>query len=236
MLLFVLALGRLFGRRAASDVAYTKQELHELGDEQLMLAYAAGQIVAFEILMNRHQGAVFRFILRSVRNEERAEELTQDTFFRVIKAADRYKESARFTTFLFTIARNICIDESRRARTGRERSLDAPLNRDETGGETLKDRIVDEMTATGAGVLSREQFLERLQEGLDELPEEQREVFILRHIEGMRFVDIAAMFDISENTVKSRMRYALATLRGYVAEFDGHSFDEDEDRIRKPVT
>lgn len=234
MLLFVLALGRLFGRRAASEVAYTRQELHELGDEQLMLAYAAGQLEAFEILMNRHQGAVYRFILRSVRNEERAEELTQDTFFRVIKAADRYKESARFTTFLFTIARNICIDESRRARTGRERSLDAPLGRDDSSGDTLKDRLVDEATTSGAGVLSREQFLERLQEGLDALPEEQREVFILRHIEGMRFVDIAAMFDISENTVKSRMRYALATLRGYVAEFDGHSFDDEEEHIRRP--
>ncbi len=234
MLIFVLALGRIFGRRPSSDVAYTRQELHDLGDEQLMLAYAAGQVDAFDILMNRHQGPVYRFILRSVRNEERAEELTQDTFFRVIKAADRYKESARFTTFLFTIARNICIDEARRTRTGRERSLDAPVNREDAGADTLKDRLVDEATTSGAGVLSREQFLERLQEGLDALPEEQREVFILRHIEGMRFVDIAALFDISENTVKSRMRYALATLRGFVAEFDGHSFDDEEEQIRRP--
>ena len=64
-----------------------------------------------------------------------------------------------------------------------------------------------------------------MREGLAALPDEQREVFILRQYDGMKFVDIAGMLDLSENTVKSRMRYALATLRGYLADFEGFSFD-----------
>jgi RNA polymerase sigma-70 factor (ECF subfamily) len=234
-MMLLLAIGRLFGRKATPEVAHSRQELHQMPDEALMTLYQKGNVDAFEVIMNRHQGAVYRFVLRSVRSDERAEELTQEAFVRVIRAASRYTESARFTTFLFTIARNLCIDEARRGRAGRERSLDAPVNAADESGETFKDRVVDEHAATGTGALSRQQFMQQLQQGLDALPEEQREVFMLRHIEGMRFVDIAEMFGISENTVKSRMRYALQTLRGYVATFDGHSFDDDDDQIRKPA-
>lgn len=235
-MMLLLAIGRLFGRKATPEVAHSRQQLHQMADEALMTLYQQGNVDAFEVIMNRHQGAVYRFVLRSVHNDERAEELTQEAFLRVIRAASRYTESARFTTFLFTIARNLCIDEARRGRAGRERSLDAPVNASDEAGETFKDRVVDEQADTGSGTLSRQQFMTQLQTGLDALPEEQREVFMLRHVEGMRFVDIAEMFGISENTVKSRMRYALQTLRGYVAAFDGHSFDDEDDQIRKPPT
>lgn len=225
---FVLA--GLFGNKKPEPLS--REALEELPDEELMLRYGAGEVPAFEILLGRHETRILNFVYRSVHDRGRAEEITQDVFLKVVRTADRYKKSAKFTTWLFTIARNACIDESRRRKRRRKMSLDAPLRDGEGGGETFLDRTIDEGAASGAGEIARAEFRQRLMHALSELPDEQREVFLLRHYEGMRFVDIARMAGISENTVKSRMRYALATLRGYLADFEGFSFDEtDADEV-----
>jgi RNA polymerase sigma-70 factor (ECF subfamily) len=225
-LFFVFILERLFGR--ATPPALSRAELDALADEDLMLRYAAGDAVAFELLVRRHRDSVFHFVLRSVQQRERAEDLTQDVFMRVIRSAQRYERTAKFRTWLFTLARNICVDESRRARHRNMASLDASVSDDEPGA-TFVDMVADPSPRGGAGQLSRDQFMERLEQGLAALPDEQREVFVMRHSEGLRFPEIARIVGTSENTVKSRMRYALATLRRYVAEFEEHSFDDDED-------
>ena len=193
-----------------------------------MFRYAAGDVGAFEVLLGRHEAKILNFIYRSVGDKARAEEITQDVFFKVVRTAATYKESARFTTWLYTIARNACIDESRRQKKRRTLSLDAPMKSDESGGATFLDVVKDTDAIGGVAGLARGEFRERLLKALRELPDEQREVFILRHYDGMRFVDIARMSGISENTVKSRMRYALQTLRGYLADFEDFSFDATE--------
>lgn len=221
-MLFVLA--SWFGVRR--QPALERAQLEALGDEQLMERYAGGDVVAFEILLGRHERKLLNFVYRSVGDRDRATDLVQDIWVRVVKTADRYKPQAKFTTWLFTIARNACIDESRRRAKRRTSSLDAPISDD---SETARVERVHDPAAVGASTrMTRDEFLDRLREGLAALPDEQREVFVLRHYEGMRFVEIAQLFGLSENTVKSRMRYALATLRGYVAEFEGTSFDADE--------
>jgi RNA polymerase sigma-70 factor (ECF subfamily) len=144
-----------------------------------------------------------------------------------VKNANRYKRTAKFTTWLYTIARNLCIDESRRRKHRSHLSLDATRGDDE-GGATFKDRVTDHRAESGAARHERARFMEALQVGVDTLPDEQREVFLLRHIEGLKFVEIAEIVGVSENTIKSRMRYALATLRLHVAEFEGVSFDDGE--------
>jgi RNA polymerase sigma-70 factor (ECF subfamily) len=199
-----------------------------LPDEELMLRYAAGEVASFEILLGRHETKILNFVYRSVGERSRAEEITQDVFLKVVRTAKKYTKSAKFTTWLYTIARNACIDESRRRSKRRTLSLDAPMRSDESGGATFLDAVKDPKASGGTAGIARGEFRERLLDALEELPAEQREVFLLRHYEGMRFVDIARMFEISENTVKSRMRYALATLRGYLADFEGFSFDATE--------
>lgn len=227
-MLFILA--GLFGKKKPEPLS--REELEALADEDLMLRYAGGEVPAFEILLTRHERRILNFVYRSVGDRGRAEEITQEVFLKVVRTANRYQRSAKFTTWLFTIARNACIDESRKRARRRNVSLDAPLRADEGGGETFLDRTIDETAVSGTGELAREEFRAALREGLAALPDEQREVFILRHYEGMRFVEIARMAGISDNTVKSRMRYALATLRGYLADFEGFSFDEtDADEV-----
>ena len=100
--------------------------LQEMSDEELMFSYADGNADAFEELYSRHEKPVFHFILRSCGNRDRAEEILQEVFLRVIKSADRYKESAKFTTWLYTIARNLCIDKARKRSRATEISMDQP--------------------------------------------------------------------------------------------------------------
>jgi len=227
----LFALANLFGRRSAAD-ADDDRPVAECDDPTLMRRYVAGEMAAFEELLGRHERPVFRFILRSVRSPERAEELTQEVFLRVVRTAPRYKETAKFTTWLYTLARNICIDESRRRSRGEMATLDASLGED--GGTTHKDRLVDTKAASGAGEVRRQEFREALESALARLPDEQREVFLLRHIEGLKFVEIAKITGVTDNTVKSRMRYALASLRGSLADYDGFSFDaEDADEVHE---
>src|SRR5262249_997579 len=88
--------------------------LQDDADEDLMVAYQKGEVRAFEILLHRHRKPVFNFILRYVGDKETAEDLLQETFMRVIKGSDAYKRQAKFTTWLYTIARNLCVDQTRR--------------------------------------------------------------------------------------------------------------------------
>ena len=112
-------------------------------DTELMLRYQKGEVRAFEYLLDRYQGPIFNFILRSVRSRALAEELTQETFVRVIKNAQKYKKKAKFTTWLYTIARNICIDQSRRAKHRKTESLDKKLGQGESN-QTLLDKMSDD--------------------------------------------------------------------------------------------
>lgn len=203
--------------------------LAEREDEELMILYAAGEVAAFEILVSRHERAIFNFILRSVGRREVAEELLQETFLRIIKSAPKYQKTAKFTTWAYTIARNLCIDRARKYSKRKEYSLNQTVGGDD-GGATFLDNLVDDEAASGGVDLEKKVFLERLKEALDELPEDQREVFVMREFSGLKFREIADILDIPVPTAKSRMRYALESLRAHLSAYAEHSFDEEEQR------
>src|SRR3954454_13115342 len=94
-------------------------------DEELMLAYQRGEVRAFEALTLRHRGPVFNFILRFTGDRARAEDLLQEAWLKVVRGAGDYQPKARFTTWLYTLARNLCVDSSRKERYRQADSLDA---------------------------------------------------------------------------------------------------------------
>jgi RNA polymerase sigma-70 factor, ECF subfamily len=207
--------------------------LEERSDEALMLLYGKGDVRAFEVLYTRHERPVFCFILRSCRRQDIAEELLQEVWSRVIRSAADYEQKAKFTTWLYTVARNICIDRARRERRRTELSLDEKLGGEEGDGQTFADLLVDDGAQVSHMSHERKVFAKRLERALAELPEEQREVFMLKEVSGLKFREIAELMDVPVPTVKSRMRYALEALRGHLSDYREHSFDEEE---REEVT
>lgn len=185
-------------------------------DESLMLRYRDGDVRAFELLVTRHRKPVFNFILRFVRDTAQAEDVTQETFLRLVKGADAYERQAKFTTWLYTIARNLCVDSARRGKHRKAASLDAPIGDDD--GASLLDLVPDGGAGVDRQAQSRE-FGVRLKQALESLPDEQREIFLLREVADLQFNEIANVVGCPENTVKSRMRYALEKLREALEEY-----------------
>jgi len=188
-------------------------------DESLMLRYRDGDVRAFELLVTRHRKALFNFILRFVRDTAAAEDVTQETFLRLVKGADAYERQAKFTTWLYTIARNLCVDAARRGKHRKAASLDAPLG-DEDGSASLLDLVPDGAAGVDRQAQSRELAV-RLRQAIEALPDEQREIFLLREVADLQFNEIANVIGCPENTVKSRMRYALEKLREALEEYRG---------------
>ena len=202
--------------------------IEERDDETLMLQYADdGNVEAFEELVSRHEKPVFNFILKRCGQRQRAEELLQETFLRVVRSADSYEPKAKFTTWLYTIARNLCIDRARKQKGHTELSLDKPIG-DSPDDDTYVDQMADDEANSASVDHDRRAFREQLKEALEELPDKQREVFVLRQFSELKYREIAEVVDAAVPTVKSRMRYALKSLRGHLAEYRDHSFDVEE--------
>lgn len=186
-----------------------------------MLAFRGGDARAFEVLVQRHQRGIYNFILRSVRDRSRAEELLQEVFLRVVRAKDRYERSAKFTTWIYAIARNLCVDESRRARFRDHKSLDAKRpGRDGEAGADLLSRIPAPEVPTDEAA-EAPTLRKRMAAAIEALPDEQREVFLLRQLSGLSFREIGETLGVPENTIKSRMRYALEKLREHLGDLHG---------------
>lgn len=178
-----------------------------------MADFRGGDGKAFELLVVRHRRGLFNFLYRSVRNQSRAEELLQEVFLRVIKAKSRYEQTARFSTWIYTIARNLCVDESRRAAFRRTVSLDAtrPGKDGDERGAMIDSTAADQVDVDDEAMGPRIQA--RVAAAVDRLPDDQREVFLMRQLGGLSFKEIGEVVGAPENTVKSRMRYALEKLR-----------------------
>lgn len=173
----------------------------EASDEQLMSAYRDGDAGAFDLLYMRHKGPLFRYVLRGVRSRNRsiAEELYQEIWIRVIEARKRYAATARFTTWLYTIAHNRMVDYWR----GKELAEVPPPENEEPAGPD----------ADPARQLEARRVLERVARALADLPRAQREAFLLHEEAGLTALEIAAVTQSEPEAVKSRLRYAVARLK-----------------------
>jgi RNA polymerase sigma-70 factor (ECF subfamily) len=163
--------------------------------------------------MSRHERALWNFVRRFVSDPTTAEDLLQEVFLRVVRSADEWQPTAKFTTWVYTIARNLCTDHARRMSHRKAASLDGPAAAD---GEGSGPRRIDGVAGAdrgGEAALQDRELAERIERALATLPVEQREVFLMRELQDMPFAEIAEAVGASLPTVKSRMRYALERLR-----------------------
>lgn len=178
----------------------------EPDDAALMRAWNRGEVAAFEQLYARHRTRLYRFLLRQLRQPALADELFQDVWQRVIAARARWTPEAAFATWLFRIAHNRLADHWRAASHRPPAPADADLR---------TARIADPDTPEQQ--LSEFEQRRRLQLALDELPDEQREVLLLRLEQELTLEEIGAITGVGRETVKSRLRYAMDKLRARLA-------------------
>jgi len=177
-------------------------------DAMLMLAYARGDLAAFDALYARHRGMLYRFLLRSVRDPHRTDELFQETWSRVIGARARYQPQAKFSTWLLQIAHNLMIDSLRRQRpTAGAEETEAALANLPTPEREQPEHALSEFERR-----------RNLQRAIERLPEEQRIAVMLRLEQELSLEEIAAVTGTGRETVKSRLRYAMTRLREVLSE------------------
>jgi RNA polymerase sigma factor (sigma-70 family) len=179
-------------------------------DEELMLAYAGGDAGAFDVIYARHKGPLFRLVLRSVKTRGEAEELFQDIWMRVVEARERYVRTAKFTTWLYTVAHNRLIDH------WRKKGLTIVAVENEDGESVVEGKAgpFDEPHR----IVEARATLGQLDAALAALPEAQREAFLLHYEADMTAAQIAEATGTNEEAAKSRLRYAMDKLRKAVGD------------------
>jgi RNA polymerase sigma-70 factor, ECF subfamily len=199
----------------------------DVTDEALMIRFQRGDRAAFAALVRRHQTPLYNFSLRHLRMQSLAEDVVQDAFVRVVQNAAEFKHEARFTTWLYTIARNLCIDQLRKRALRKHPSLDHGRGAGGEGAEEGDGPTLGEQTADSRASVEREatgtELKERIAKAVESLPDEQREVFLMREVANLPFKEIAEVTGVPENTVKSRMRYALERLQQALSEYEEYA-------------
>ena len=174
-----------------------------------MLAYGSGDFGAFEIIYERHRGALYRYLLRQCGKAEDAQELSQDVWANLIRARERYEVRAKFTTYLFRLAHNRVVDFYRKSANNPISTFNVVVLNGE--GD------IDELPASDREQPQQQVEFRRLGEQLlaaiDQLPAVQREAFLLREEAGFTIEQIAEVTGVNQETAKSRLRYAVAKLR-----------------------
>ena len=189
----------------ATTLAYAPTMAHTPEDSALMLRYRDGDVAAFETLYRRHKDPVYRYLLRLSGHNETAEDVFQDVWGKIIKARSSYRPTAKFTTFLYRVAHNCFIDHVRR-------------NKRHAGNTTLEPELHGDPGETVETATERSLARERLEVALTQLPEEQRDAFLLREEGGLSVDQIAAVTGCNRETAKSRLRYAVDKLRAAIDE------------------
>jgi RNA polymerase sigma-70 factor (ECF subfamily) len=179
-----------------------------VSDEQAMWRVQTGDDErAFAQLVRRWEGPIRRLCARMLGDTHRGEDVAQEAFARVFARRKDYQPSARFSTWLWRIALNLCYDELRRRKRRGEESLD-------DAGAALLEEVagsIESMPAPDEALAAREEG-EQVRRAMQRLPEVYRGVLVLRHYEGLKFREIADVLDLPEGTVKSRMAEGLAQL------------------------
>lgn len=195
--------------------------LRELADEDLMAVHAGGSEDAFAELVRRHQKGVLNYMYRMLQNRQVAEELTQEVFMALVKNAQRYQPTAKFTTYLYAIASNIVSKEWQRTkRRPKLFSLSSFL-----GGKSHDEDSFDPLEHVGderASVLAdfqRGEVSEAVNSALKHLPEHQREAFVLLRFQSLSYEEISSITDTPVGTVKSRVVRAERALRPLLEKF-----------------
>jgi RNA polymerase sigma-70 factor (ECF subfamily) len=179
-------------------------------DSILIQQYAAGDILAFDTLYNRHKGGLYRYFMRHIAEHSLAEDLYQEIWSKVIVQANHYKPTAKFTTWLYTLAHNRLVDHVRHLSVVNKVVVGSHDTEVIEDAATLKQTPMHNLPE---GELTRSRIADALKHCISQLPQAQKDSFLLKEEAGLAVKDIAAVLNINFEASKSRLRYAYENLR-----------------------
>jgi RNA polymerase sigma-70 factor, ECF subfamily len=184
---------------------------HDDPDVQLMLRFQQGEMEAFQQLFHKYSPSVVNFAFRFLGTQARAEEIAQEVFLQVYRWQKRYEPKAKFSTWLFKIAHNHCLNEVRKGeyRVSLE-SFDLPEDRE---GDERERNLPDTTSAKGEDILAAKEAAARIQRILHRIPESQRTALLLSRMEGMSYQEVAEVLGSTEKAVKSLVFRATQSLK-----------------------
>ncbi|TVQ91017.1 MAG: sigma-70 family RNA polymerase sigma factor [Deltaproteobacteria bacterium] len=182
-------------------------------DIQMVLAVREGDTTAYRGLVEKYQERIYHMVYGMLRNQEDARDITQDAFVKAYDNLQKFRLESSFYTWIYRIARNLTIDYLRKRKRRPETEFDEQVaTRDERGG------IDESHVQEGPGrTLERKRLYARIMTAMQQLPEDQREVVLLRELEGLSYKEIAEAMEIPEGTVMSRLYYARKKLQKLLA-------------------
>jgi RNA polymerase sigma-70 factor (ECF subfamily) len=184
-------------------------------DATLLIRFRNGDQAAFEILVDKFKGPVFSYIWRQIGNMNEAEDIAQNVFIQVYKSAERYEPKAKFTTWLFTIARNLCLNEFRR----RQRHPLQPLEDTNSDDSSEEIQLVDTKIRSPSSNVTENELQEKIMEAIQSLPENQKTAILLCRYEGLSYLEIAKVLKTTESATKSLIHRARETLKVKLSEY-----------------
>ena len=179
---------------------------------QLMLAWQAGDEVAFDKLVEAYSGRVYALLTRFLGQSPLREDLVQEVFIRVLRSRDRYQPTARFSTWIYRIVFNLATNEQARSATRRHLSLDQASD-GQGGDQSLGAMIIDETSQEPSDQLERQDVVGAVRSAIADLPEQQRMALILAKYDELSYLEIAVILDSSEKAIKSMVHRARTNLR-----------------------
>lgn len=183
-----------------------------ISDYELIMRFIKGEQSCFEKLVDRHKNKVFAYISLYIRDQALAEDIFQDTFLKVIQSvkSGKYSDNGKFLSWVMRIAHNLIIDHFRRIKQMNTISNDNYESDLFNSKRFAEDNVEDDMI--------KKQIHQDVRKMISHLPDDQREVVILRHYAGLSFREIADITNVSINTALGRMRYALINMRKLIEE------------------
>jgi RNA polymerase sigma factor, sigma-70 family len=179
-------------------------------DAALMLRVKQGDTVAFAELVDKYKRPVMNLVYRMIRDLTEAEDIAQSVFVQVYKSADRYKVASKFSTWLFTIARNLCLNEIRRRSRHPAESMDLPSMDPE---ERPAQQYEDKQTVLASETLLQSELAQKIEEAIGELPENQRLALLLCKQDELSYEEIAKILNCSLSATKSLIHRGRETLK-----------------------
>ncbi|HVF09529.1 MAG TPA: sigma-70 family RNA polymerase sigma factor [Abditibacteriaceae bacterium] len=183
----------------------------EFDSDMALVERALNQdLAAFEQLVTRYQNRIMGFVARMLNDREEAEDVTQEVFIKAYRSLDSFRGASSFSTWLYRIAQNLCIDRARKRKRSPQQaySLDEPIDKDEDRG----GREIPDLSAEPSLGVEREELRRQVRLTVAEMPEKLRSVLVMCDIQGMAYEDIARVLECPIGTVKSRLFHARADL------------------------